>query len=111
MFTPAKTVAYEGLIALAAHQAAKAGAWECTERAVALELTITFAIPASWSAKKRAAAVGQWCCKKPDIDNIIKSVADGCNGVLWRDDQQIARVTATKTWHEQPGVLVSVERT
>lgn len=110
MFTPAKTVAYEGLIALAAHQAAQSAGWECGDSPVAVELIITFSMPASWSAKKRSASAGQWCCKKPDIDNVIKSVADGCNGVLWRDDQQIVRVAAVKRWGDQPGVMVQVER-
>ena len=27
----------------------------------------------------------------PDLDNLIKSVLDACNGVLWNDDSQVVR--------------------
>jgi Holliday junction resolvase RusA-like endonuclease len=33
---------------------------------------------------------------KPDVDNLIKAVTDALNGIAWRDDSQIARLTATK---------------
>ena len=32
--------------------------------------------------------------QRRDIDNLIKSLLDGCNGVAWRDDQQVTRVVA-----------------
>lgn len=31
-----------------------------------------------------------------DVDNVAKSVLDGLNGVLWRDDRQVVRITAEK---------------
>lgn len=41
--------------------------------------------------------------KKPDIDNLIKAVMDGCKGVLYSDDSQIQSVTAEKYCHEIGG--------
>ena len=32
----------------------------------------------------------------PDIDNLIKAVFDGLNGVAWADDRQVVRVTAER---------------
>lgn len=32
----------------------------------------------------------------PDLDNAIKTVLDGLNGVAWQDDKQVAHVDATR---------------
>ena len=106
MFTPAKTVAYEGLIALAGQQA-MAGA-DPIPGPVAVEIDAVHTIPASWSRKRRAEAAGNPAGCKPDIDNIAKAVADGANGVIWVDDKQIARLTVTKVYGERPEVRVRV---
>mgnify|MGYP003656235447 CR=1 FL=1 len=49
--------------------------------------------------------------KKPDNDNLLKSVCDALNGLLWQDDCQACEMVATK-WiaagDEQPHVLVRV---
>jgi Holliday junction resolvase RusA-like endonuclease len=56
-----------------------------------VNLHIDCAVPASGSKKKqRAALAGEiFPTTKPDKDNVIKAVYDGCNGVLWRDDVQV----------------------
>lgn len=108
MFTPAKTVAYEGLVSLAAQQAmADAGPFAC---ALAVEIDAVHTVPASWSKAKRAQALAgaMHPTTKPDIDNIAKAIADGGNGVAWVDDKQIARLLVTRRYGETPGVHVRV---
>ena len=41
-----------------------------------------------------------WHCKKPDLDNLIKSVTDAITDTqrIWLDDSQICEITATKTY-------------
>lgn len=34
--------------------------------------------------------------KKPDLDNLMKSLKDALTGVVWRDDSQVTAVTASK---------------
>ena len=46
---------------------------------------------------------------KPDLDNIIKAVLDGCNGVVFRDDKQVVSIHAAKEYGEAPGVEVIIE--
>lgn len=103
-FTPTKTVAYEGLIALAA-QDAMAGT-PPFEGPVKVTAFATFAIPASWSKKRKAEA--RWHTGKPDADNIAKAIGDGLNGIAWRDDSQIAQCTVVKSYGEVPGLAVVI---
>lgn len=110
MATPQKTVAYEGLIAHAAHQA-MAGAAP-VEFACQVQLSITVGVPASWSKKKQAAALaGQVLpTKKPDTDNVVKAVFDGMNGVVWRDDVQAVDLFVRKRYGAAPCVFVRVSQ-
>lgn len=47
--------------------------------------------------------------KKPDMDNIVKVVADALNGVAYHDDVQIALVQAKKCYSAVEGLDVTVE--
>lgn len=108
-FTPAKTVAYEGLIALAGEKAMEGCA--LLEGPVHLVVDATFPIPVSWNkAKKLAAQSGlSWHTSKPDADNIMKAVGDGLNEVVWKDDSQIVMARIIKQYGPTPGLLVTVE--
>lgn len=110
MATPAKTVAYEGLIAHAAQQAmGSATPMDC---ACLVQMIITVSVPASWSKKKQAAALtGQVLpTKKPDTDNVVKAVFDGMNGVVWRDDVQAVDLFVRKRYGVAPCVFVRVSQ-
>jgi Holliday junction resolvase RusA-like endonuclease len=108
MFTPAKTVAYEGLVAHAAQQAMRGAA--LFDQPCRIELDVLCTVPASWSGKKRAQALAGAIrpAKKPDADNVLKAVCDGLNGVVWRDDVQVVEWSGRKLYAETPGVHVRV---
>jgi Holliday junction resolvase RusA-like endonuclease len=108
MFTPAKTVAYEGLVAHAATQAMAGHA--LLEGACMVEIDITCPVPASWSKKRQAAALAGevYPTTKPDKDNVIKAIYDGMNGVVWRDDVQAVDGWQRKRYGAVPGVRVRV---
>lgn len=46
--------------------------------------------------------------KRPDIDNIIKSVTDALNGVAYADDSQIIEVKASKHYSSSPRVELKI---
>lgn len=108
LFTPAKTANYEGLIAHAASQA-MAGR-SLVNGPVLVELRMGLAIPQSASKKRKSAmAAGQIMpTKKPDMDNVIKAIFDGLNGVVWVDDVQVVDSIVRKRFAEVPGVRVRV---
>jgi Holliday junction resolvase RusA-like endonuclease len=105
-YTPKDTVAYEGLVSLAASKAMNGRA--PSEMPVALQMQISVEPPASWSQKKRAKALaGQVMpTSKPDLDNCVKAVLDGCNKVVFRDDSVCCDLIVKKRYSETPGVEV-----
>lgn len=108
MATPAKTVAYEGLVAHAAQQA-MAGR-PLFDGPVSVSMALDCQVPASWSAKKqRRALAGEIRpTTKPDVDNVVKAVFDGLNGVAWRDDVQVVELSVWKHYSATPRVDVHV---
>lgn len=108
LYTDAKTASYENLVRLAGSQA-MAGR-EPFEEPLTLTITVSTVPPKSYSKKLRAAMLAGdvMPAKKPDLSNILKAVEDGLNGVAYRDDAQIVRLTASKTYALTPGVDVEV---
>lgn len=108
MFTPSKTVAYEGFIGLQA-QIAMAG-HDLVEGPVLVRMFIAHQVPTSWSQKKQRQALEGlvFPTSKPDVDNVVKAVFDGLNGVVWRDDVQVVDLQLTKRYSSQPRVEVEV---
>ena len=53
-------------------------------------------IPASWSARKRAAAITGDVLPtgKPDIDNLVKAALDGVRGIVIGDDATLVGLQA-----------------
>ena len=76
---------------------------------VRLVIAATFAMPKSWSKKKRAAMAGRPHTQKPDLSNIVKAVEDAGNRILFLDDAQIAMGAQSKVWGEVDQTVVTVE--
>ncbi|MDF3936678.1 RusA family crossover junction endodeoxyribonuclease [Pseudomonas citronellolis] len=107
-YTPEKTVNYEAVIALHAGMAMARRA--LLEGPVLVEMDIALSIPQSMSKKRKTQALaGQlYPTKKPDMDNVIKAIYDGLNGVVWKDDVQVVKAMVGKRYGETPGVRVKV---
>jgi Holliday junction resolvase RusA-like endonuclease len=104
-YTPKETVSFEravGQLAAVHFKQPMAGPVKLTVRAV-------FEPPASWPAKKRAAAMGRCHIIKPDLDNIEKAISDGLNRIAFADDSQVAVNSGIKIWGERAGTIITVE--
>lgn len=82
-----------------------------TDLPLEVEIIAGLSIPSSKSKKfKQAAAEGvEKPTKKPDVDNIAKTVTDALSGVIYKDDKQIVNLTVAKIYSKRPGVSVVVK--
>lgn len=51
-----------------------------------------------------------YCDKKPDIDNYFKAVTDAVNGVLYKDDGQIAVSICRKVYSLNPRTELEINQ-
>jgi len=108
-YTPRKTVDYELTVKAAAKAAM--GPTDLLETPVGVYLYIRLPIPKSHSKKRKDACLSgqEKPIKKPDIDNLAKSILDGMNGVIWKDDAQIVSLHVTKVYASGAGVDVLIK--
>jgi len=108
-YTPEKTRTYESLIKEKAIEAM--GSSEPLETPVTLYLYIRVPMPKSYSKKRIEACLNgfEQPIKKPDASNILKSVEDGMNSVVYKDDSQIVNIHVTKVYSSQAGVDICVK--
>ena len=108
-YTPDKTRNYESLIKEAAIQAM--GSNEILETPVNLYLYIRAPIPQSYSKKRSEACLNglEKPIKKPDASNVLKSVEDAMNGVVYKDDSQIVNIHVAKVYSSVAGVDICVK--
>jgi Holliday junction resolvase RusA-like endonuclease len=103
--TPPNTLKYESEVRVASQIAM--GGRDPLEGPVAVSIDIRMPWPKSapkWLSGKK----GVWHTRKPDLDNIVKSVLDGMGGVVFAFDSQVVRLLAMKTHAPRPGVQVVV---
>jgi Holliday junction resolvase RusA-like endonuclease len=108
-YTPDKTRNYEALLKDAAIEAM--GSSEPLETPVSLYLYIRVPIPKSFSKKKVQECLNgsEQPMKKPDSSNVLKSVEDAMNGVVYMDDCQIINHHITRVYSPLSGVDICVK--
>ena len=110
-YTPEKTKEYESRIQAAAWKAMQEAKLEPTERFVAVDIIAFMEIPKSWPKVKRLEAEYGVLkpTSKPDLDNIIKSVGDGLENVVYYSDNQVTSIDAKKVYcHPEKGPVLYV---
>lgn len=110
-YTPQKTKDYERVVGQSAWVAMAKEKTSMTKSPVHLEMIAYMPIPKSWSQKKKhQAQAGAIRPSRPDIDNLVKAVLDGCNKIVYNDDAQVYSIWAKKvyeTWDVKPSIVVS----
>lgn len=75
--------------------------------------TMEFVMPIPKSLRKRDVALleaGQYYhTKKPDASNLVKFAEDCLNGLAWKDDSQIVKLTVTKRYGKEPQTKIELK--
>lgn len=64
-----------------------------------------FALPNSWSKKKKAELIAMPHRQKPDGDNVMKALVD----CYWKNDERIASWSIEKFWDDGNGARIEIE--
>lgn len=102
-YTPNKTREYEGHIANSYR--AQCGLYEFPESSpIRVAVTAYYRIPKSTAKMRRRAMVAGNIlpAKKPDVDNVLKSVLDALQGIAYRDDKSVTDASIRKLYSEEP---------
>jgi Holliday junction resolvase RusA-like endonuclease len=97
-FTPAKTRQFENEVKILAKYWMRINQKKDPLRGP-LEVLIHFHL------KKPKTVTRELPSVKPDLDNLMKAVFDGCNEILWVDDSQICMVSCVKTYTPGEGFI------
>lgn len=108
-YTPKKTENYENLVKVSAYQAMKGKTiLDCP---VCLRAELFVPVPESWSSKKKQQALNHEIMPttRPDCSNLLKSIEDGMNGVVYKDDKQIVQIKVLKQYSDKPRAEITVQ--
>jgi len=76
-----------------------------------IEIHVTSTLPQNATIKEKLAALkyGELKpLKKPDVDNIAKTIMDVYNEVIWKDDTQLYKIQMEKSYGFKPRTLVKL---
>lgn len=78
---------------------------------VRVDIVYHIEVPKSWSGKKKKEAMGNYVTGRGvgDIDNFLENTFDVLNGIIIKDDSQIAEQYSVKYWWPESGTDVEVQ--
>ena len=105
-YTPADTVAAERTVAIYARRACR----KPLTGALYLDVMFFMPIPKSFTkAQRRSIDAGMLRpATKPDASNLLKTVEDAMNRIVYADDNQLVSVAAGKWYSDNPRTKVEV---
>lgn len=109
--TPDKTIVYENLVKT--EYSIQCEGFRFPDDAMLdMRIMAFYGIPKSTSKKKKAFMLEGKIrpTKKPDMDNVMKVVADSLNQVAYKDDTQIVDAQCRKFYSEKPRVEISIRQ-
>ncbi len=111
-FTPKQTVNYETLVHTEYVVQCKGFRFP-DDAMLDMRILAYYSVPRSASKKGRALMLEGKIrpTKKPDMDNVMKVVADSLNQVAYRDDTQIVDAQCRKFYSEKPRIEVTILQT
>ena len=111
MYDPPKSKVYKQMVAARVRSYMKINGIQTITEPLAIHLNFYFTPPKSYSKKRIRAieAKEELFTKKPDLDNLAKSILDSCNNLLFKDDSQIVGLTIGKHYGHEDYIDVKVQ--
>jgi Holliday junction resolvase RusA-like endonuclease len=109
--TPEKTIVYENLIRTEYSLQTKNFRYP-DDAMLDMRIMAYYGVPKSVSKKKKALMLEGKIrpTKKPDMDNVMKVVADSLNQVAYKDDTQIVDAQCRKFYSVKPRIEVIIKQ-
>ena len=109
VYTPNKTKDYEYLVQQSFRL--KYPSVKMIEDRVFVEIVAYMKIPKSTSKKQREEMLNNTISptKKPDVDNIAKSILDATNKFVLKDDNQVSKITVEKRYGEVEKAVIRIQ--
>lgn len=109
VYTPNKTKDYEFLIQQ--YFKMKYPRVNEIQGRVSVEIIVYMSIPKNTSKKNRELMLNNEISptKKPDVDNIAKSILDAMNRFIIHDDNQVSKISVEKRYGEVEKVKIKIE--
>lgn len=104
VYTPKRTAEYERLVKLVCNSAMVKYKQKIFNKKTPVFLDVQFMF------FSKIHMDGKPVTKRPDIDNLIKSLMDGLNGALYEDDNCVCGINATKVYGKKDAVFVTVKQ-
>lgn len=110
-YDPPKSKNYKAFVKNLTRQAIIQQGWKFTDLPIKVDVIACLGIPKSKSRKFREGALSGKIlpAKKPDADNLFKTVTDAMSGIAYADDKQICVTTICKIYSDEPKVVVKIE--
>ena len=108
MYTPTRTSTFEEKVKSAFLSKYNIQT-EPTEKPLEAIIKVYFEAPKSFSKKKRISLMYTPYDKKPDCDNLAKTILDALNGLAYKDDKQITYLSIEKSYGEENKIEVDLE--
>lgn len=108
-YTPRNTVLYEEQVRT--EYARQTNSYRfADDRLLCLQIWAYMPIPKSTPKAKRELMLSGHIrpAKRPDLDNILKAIADALNGIAYHDDAQLVDMRATRWYSDSPRVEVYI---
>ena len=109
VYTPGKTKDYEFLVQQ--YFKIKYPSNKMLEGRLKIDIIAYLKIPKSTSKVKMQEMLENKISptKKPDVDNIAKSILDAMNGFVFKDDNQVSKISVEKRFALEEKAVITVE--
>ena len=109
VYTPNKTKDYEYLVQQ--YFRMQYPSYKTLEGRISINIVAYLKIPKSTSKAKMQEMLENKISptKKPDVDNIAKSILDALNNFVFKDDNQVSKIMVEKRFGEEEKAVVTIE--